>query len=96
MPTAIIAVVIAWACFQYLTGDKGFFSQEARSKEIAVREAQLQRLEAEQKDLEARAYYLKSDNLSKDLLAERAHIVLGFSAPGEYVIRSGASSGQQG
>jgi cell division protein FtsB len=96
LPTALIAIVIAWACVQYLTGDKGFFSQEARNKEIAYKEAQLSRLEMERKDLVARAHYLKSDNLSRDLLEERAHIVLGFSAPDEYVIRPNTASDQQG
>jgi cell division protein FtsB len=96
LPTALIAIVIAWACVQYLTGDKGFFSQELRKKEIAYKEAQLLKLEAEHQDLEARARYLQSNNLSRDLLEERAHVVLGFSAPNEFVIRPNASADQQG
>jgi len=87
LPTAFIALVIAYCGFQYLTGDKGFFSQEARKKEIDVKEKYLVDLKAQHKDLEAREAYLRDDNLSKDLLQERARSVLGFSGPNEYVIR---------
>ncbi|ESQ78118.1 septum formation initiator [Asticcacaulis sp. YBE204] len=87
MPTAIIAIFLTYCSVQYLTGDKGFFSQETRQVELAEKQAQLQKLSAERKDLEARARYLRTDNLSKELLEERARVLLGLNAPNEYVIR---------
>jgi len=87
LPTAFIAVVIAYCSVQYLTGDRGFFSQESRQVELAIKEKQLAELRAVRKDLEARDRFLRTDNLSKELLEERARILLGLNAPGEYVIR---------
>ena len=37
--------------------------------------------------LEARARFLRDDSLSADLLEERAHVLLGFADPKDYVIR---------
>ncbi len=87
LPTALIAIVLTYVCVQYLTGDKGFFSQEARDHDMKVKELQLQQLTAQRIDLEARAKYLRTDNLSKDLLQERARVLLGLSEPDAYVVR---------
>lgn len=87
MPTALIALVLTYVCVQYLTGDKGFFSQESREVEMKAKTEQLAELKTERADLEARAKYLRTDNLSKDLLEERARVLLGLSEPTAYVIR---------
>jgi cell division protein FtsB len=47
----------------------------------------LRSLRAERADFEARARFLRDDNLSADLLEERAHVLLGFVDPRDYVIR---------
>ncbi len=87
MPTALITLVLTYVCVQYLTGDKGFFSQESRDRDLIVKEQQLAQLKTERADLEARAKYLRTDNLSRDLLQERARMLLGLSQPDAYVIR---------
>ena len=87
MPTALITLVLTYVCVQYLTGDKGFFSQESRNRDLVVKEQQLSELKTERADLEARAKYLQIGNLSKDLLEERARVLLGLSEPKAYVIR---------
>jgi cell division protein FtsB len=87
LPTALIALVLTYICVQYLTGDKGFFSQEARDAEMKAKTEQLAQLKAERADLEARAKYLRTDNLSRDLLEERARVLLGLSEPKAYIIR---------
>lgn len=87
MPTALITIVLTYVCVQYLTGDKGFFSQELRDREMKSKLIELSQLKAEKDDLEARAKYLRTDNLSKDLLEERARVLLGLSEPEAYVIR---------
>ena len=87
MPTAIITLALTYVCVQYLTGDKGLFSQETRDRDLVVREQQLAQLKAERSDLEARAKYLRTDHLSRDLLEERARVLLGLSEPRAYIIR---------
>ncbi len=87
LPTAIITLVLTYVSVQYLTGDKGFFSQESRDRDLLVKEQQLAQLKTERADLEARAKYLRTDYLSKDLLEERARVLLGLSEPAAYVIR---------
>lgn len=87
MPTALITLVLTYVCVQYLTGDKGFFSQESRDRDLVVKEQQLAQLKTERADLEARAKYLQIGHLSKDLLEERARVLLGLSEPKAYVIR---------
>jgi cell division protein FtsB len=87
LPTAIITLVLAYVCVQYLTGDKGFFSQESRNQEMVMKEKKLAQLKTEHADLQARAKYLRTDNLSRDLLEERARVLLGLSEPKAYVIR---------
>jgi cell division protein FtsB len=93
LPTALIALVLTYVCVQYLTGDKGFFSQESRDRDLVVKEQQLAQLQSEREDLEARAKYLRTDNLSKDLLQERARVLLGLTEPHAYVIRYNTASG---
>lgn len=93
LPTALIALVLTYVCVQYLTGDKGFFSQESRDRDLVVKEQQLAKLQSEREDLEARAKYLRTDNLSKDLLQERARVLLGLTEPHAYVIRYNTPSG---
>ena len=93
MPTALIALVLTYVCVQYLTGDKGFFSQESRDRDLVVKEQQLAQLQSEREDLEARAKYLRTDNLSKDLLQERARVLLGLTEPHAYVIRYNTPDG---
>jgi cell division protein FtsB len=93
IPTALIAIVLTYVCVQYLTGNKGFFSQETRDHDMKVKEQQLAQLNAERIDLEARAKYLRTDNLSRDLLQERARVLLGLSQPDAYVIRDAGAAG---
>ena len=87
LPTALITIVLTYVCVQYLTGDKGFFSQELRDQQMKAKTEQLAQLKVQHADLEARAKYLRTDNLSKDLLEERARVLLGLSEPRAYVIR---------
>lgn len=92
IPTALIAIVLTYVCVQYLTGDKGFFSQEARDHDMKVKELKLAQLNTERIDLEARAKYLRTDNLSRDLLQERARLLLGLSQPDAYVVRDAGAN----
>jgi cell division protein FtsB len=87
VPTVLLTLIMTYCGVQYLTGDKGFFSQESRKIELAKKTLKLESLLSERVELEARARFLRVDNLSEDLLEERARVLLGLSEPGVYVIR---------
>jgi cell division protein FtsB len=87
LPTAIIALLIVYFGWQALTGDRGLLGQGARKTALAQEATELQTLEAQRHALETRVELLRDDHLSRDLLEERAHVILGFADPRDYVIR---------
>jgi cell division protein FtsB len=87
IPTAVLAVLIFYFGFHALTGDKGLLLSHQREATLEEKQAELKALRAERLDLEARARFLRDDSLSADLLEERAHVLLGFTDPRDYVIR---------
>ncbi len=87
LPTAFLALLIIYFGIQSLTGQRGLLTGADREAMLERRTAQLEQLRAQRSDLEARALYLRTDNLSRDLLEERARVVLGFADPRDYVIR---------
>ena len=88
LPSALIAVLIAYFGFHALTGERGLLTSEQREQTLAARTAELKQIRAERMDLEARARLLRDSSLSADLLEERARSLLGFADPGDYVIRT--------
>ena len=93
IPTAALAFLIFYFGFHALTGDRGLLLTHQRDVTLADEQAQLKRLHAERMDLEARARFLRDESLSADLLEERAHVLLGFTDPRDYVIRTSSSRG---
>lgn len=83
-----LAVGIFYFGVQALTGDRGLLNGADREARLERAEQRLASLEHERRDLEIRARYLRTDNLSRDLLEERARVVLGYSDPRDYVIRT--------
>ncbi|MFI4935389.1 MAG: septum formation initiator family protein [Caulobacterales bacterium] len=90
IPTAILAGLIFYFGFNALTGDRGLLTTRQREERLADDEAQLKTLHAQRMDLERHARLLREDSLSTDLLEERAHVLLGFADPRDYVIRTPA------
>ena len=93
IPTAILAGLIFYFGFHALTGDRGLLLTSKREATLEEKQAELKALRAERADLEARARYLRDDSLSADLLEERAHVLLGFADPRDYVIRMPPAKG---
>ncbi len=87
IPTAVFAALIFYFSAHALTGERGLLVGPRREETLAERSRQLESLQAERRSLEARVHYLSDSNLSRDLLEERAHAILGFSDPRDYVIR---------
>ena len=88
MPTALFALLIFYFGYHALTGDRGLLHGAMREETLASRVVELKNLRAEREDLETRVHLLSNDNLSRDLLEERARTVLGFADPRDYVIRN--------
>lgn len=87
LPTAIFAFLIVYFVFQALTGDRGLLGRSVRKATLAQETQELQKLEAERRELQIRVELLRDDHLSRDLLEERARVLLGFADPRDYVIR---------
>lgn len=90
--SAFLFLLVVYLGVQALTGERGLLSGSTRDARLAESEAQLVSLREQRADLEVRVRYLKTDSLSRDLLEERARVVLGFSDPRDYVIRVSAAS----
>lgn len=87
IPTAALAFLIFYFAFHALTGDRGLLLARQRKAMLAERQAELAQLQAQSRALELRARYLRNESLSADLVEERAHVLLGFADPRDYVIR---------
>ena len=86
-PTALLAFLIFYFGLHALTGERGVLAQSEREATLASKTAELTRIRAVRKDLEARAYLLRDEHISADLLEERARTLLGFTDPRDYVVR---------
>lgn len=96
LPSLLLGLLIVYLGVQALTGERGLLSGAEREALLMRREAQLARLTEQRRDLEVRVRYLRTDNLSRDLLEERARAVIGFSDPRDYVVRLSPAPATQG
>jgi cell division protein FtsB len=87
LPTALLAGLIFYFGFHALTGERGLLLTRQREATLVAKQAELGQLRRERADLEIRARFLRDESLSADLLEERAHVLLGFVDPRDYVIR---------
>jgi cell division protein FtsB len=87
LPTAALFLLIVYFGFHAFTGDRGILTTNERDATLAAKTEELNRVRAERQDLETRARLLRDQSLSADLLEERAHSLLGFADPRDYVIR---------
>ena len=85
-PTGVIFLLILYFGVQALTGERGLLSHGERVQLLERRQAELTRLEDQRAELELRVRYLRTENLSRDLLEERARAILGFASPEDYLI----------
>jgi cell division protein FtsB len=87
-PTTFVALLIFYFGYHALTGDRGLLHGAIREETLTSRSLELKSLRAEREDLEVRVRLLRDDNLSRDLLEERARVILGFADPRDYVLRT--------
>lgn len=99
LPSICLGLLILYLGVQALTGERGLLSGAEREALLQRREAQLARLTAQRRDLEVRVRFLRAGSLSRDLLEERARVVLGLHDPRDYVVplaSARAGGGAQG
>ena len=75
--SALLVLSVLYLGVQALTGQYGLLTGDERAATLAKREATYLRLTEERQDLELRVRYLQTDHLSRDLLEERARVLLG-------------------
>ena len=84
--TAGLFLAVVYLAAQALTGQLGLLSARARAAELADRQTEAVSLDQERRELEVRVAYLADDNLSRDLLEERARALLGYADPRDVVV----------
>lgn len=88
LPTAFLATLIFYFGVHALTGDRGLLIGARREEALAERKAALVKLQSERRRMEIEVANLSDDHLSRDLLEERARLLLGYADPRDYVIRN--------
>jgi cell division protein FtsB len=87
VPAALIALLIAYFGINALTGDRGLLTHAQRDATLSARTRELQALRSQRAELQTEVRLLADDNLSRDLLEERARTLLGFADHRDYIIR---------
>ena len=85
--TGLFTALIGYFAIQALTGDRGLLLETARETTLKQRTAELNAVTAQRKALETRVELLQDSHLSRDLLEERARVILGYADPRDIVIR---------
>ena len=69
LPVAVLAFLIFYFGFQALTGDRGLLAPSQRNELLAQKRGELARLQAQRKDLEARARLMRDGQVSRAKLS---------------------------
>ncbi len=81
----VCALAIGYFGYHAVQGDRGLVAWLRLSHEITLVKADLAAARAERETLEHRVALLRPDNLDRDMLDERARVVLGLAHPDEVV-----------
>ena len=88
LPTALLALLIFYFGVNALTGERGLLHGQRREATLPEQVRKLKALRAEREELQTEVRLVSDDNLSRDLLEEKARTMLGFADPSDYVIRN--------
>ncbi len=81
---------LAYFVYHAAEGDRGLFAYFRLTHQIVESQAALEEVTAERRALERRVSLLRSESLDRDLLEERARVILNYGRPDEVVIRQQA------
>ena len=79
------AVVIGYFSYHSIEGDRGLVAWLQLNQEIARTEAELHAIRLERVAIERRVALLEPDGLDRDMLDERARVVLSYARADEVV-----------
>ncbi len=86
LPTVLAASVVGYFGYHALHGERGFLAWRELKQDLAVAQGVETQLAVERARLDRRTALLRSDNLDRDLLEERARVLLGYGHPGDLVV----------
>ncbi|KAA0576823.1 septum formation initiator family protein [Azospirillum oryzae] len=84
---ALCACVVAYFAYYAIHGDRGLVAMKQIQGEIAQAEGVLNQLRTEREDMERRAQLLRGDGLDRDMLEERARLMLNFANPRDVIVK---------
>ncbi|NUA98513.1 septum formation initiator family protein [Azospirillum melinis] len=93
---ALCACVVAYFAYYAVHGDRGLVAMKQIQGEIAQAEGVLNQLRTEREDMERRAQLLRGDGLDRDMLEERARLMLNFASPRDVVVKLPKLAEQEG
>ncbi|PWC87821.1 septation ring formation regulator EzrA [Azospirillum sp. TSH100] len=93
---ALCACVVAYFAYYAVHGDRGLVAMKQIQGEIAQAEGVLNQLRTEREDMERRAQLLRGDGLDRDMLEERARLMLNFSNPRDVIVKLPKLADQEG
>ncbi len=86
LPTVLAASVVGYFGYHALHGERGFLAwRELKGDLVAARSVETEIAEQHAR-LDRRTALLRTDNLDRDLLEERARDLLGYGHPNDLVI----------
>jgi cell division protein FtsB len=85
-PPVLAACVLSYFAYHAIQGDRGLLAWLQLRQDLAEAQAEDARLTSERARLEQRVSLLRAESLDPDLLDERAHALLGYGRPDEYVL----------
>jgi len=77
---------VVYFAYHTVEGDRGIRAYLRLQDEILEAEMQLAKVSSERREMEHRVLLLRPDHLDRDLLEERARIMLNMSRDGDVVI----------
>lgn len=83
---AVSAVLVVYFAYHLVQGDRGLIALNRLEGEVVEAEAALETLRSRRAALEAKVDQLSPPAIDRDLLVERARIVLNFTHPDDVVL----------
>ena len=74
--------------FYMISGERGLISLIKLKRQLSVSQSELSTLTKEREQVENRVKLMRDESLDKDMLEERARVMLNYSKPGEIIIPS--------
>lgn len=86
VPPVLGFCVVGYFAYHSLEGERGLFAFVRLTEQIREARAHLDELQAERQALDRRVSLLRPEHLDRDMLEERARLLLNYTRPDEIVI----------